>query len=383
MVAVALQRVGRWYGLAMNDTPARPILPEDQPASAKYHGLQQLRAAAAILVMISHVIVRTFRDVPHDPRIADLVAQLGSLGVRTFFVISGFIMLHVSWNRFGKDGQTAKFMRDRAIRVFPLYWLLTLAYAAFAKEATPVGNIVQSLLFLPHKDAIDGQPYPVLALGWTLNYEVLFYVIFAFGLLFARRAIGIALVAIVLVLLTLVGWGTDRLGTAGTFWTSPIILLFLAGMALCIVRREALSRAGWRWSGLAALALLLVEVPVSMGLAEAAPFLLQASIAVTAIVAVALVTLCPGPSGGVVGRWGEFLGDASYSLYLSHPFAIIVAVQLWLRLMPGLPPMAFIPVALIACLIGGVACYVLIERPLTHVIRRIMGNGGAVKPASR
>ena len=350
-----------------------PVLPGDQPQAAKYHGLQQLRAAAAILVVFSHVIVRAFRDVPHDPRIADLVAQLGSLGVWTFFVISGFIMLHVSWRRFGTEGHAVRFLRDRAIRVFPLYWLLTLAYAAFAKEATPAANVIRSLLFIPHSDAYNGEPYPVLALGWTLNYEVMFYAIFALGLLFSARKIGIAFVLGALVLLTLAGLALSGLGTAGTFWTSPIILLFLAGMVICIVRRQGAPQAFWRWSGLAALALLVAEVPVSMLLVGASSGWLPVSIAVAAIGSVALVTLCPGPSGGLVGRWGEFLGDASYSLYLSHPFSIIVVVQLWIRMAPNLPPIVVVPFAVIACLIGGIACYLLIERPLNHGIRRLIG----------
>lgn len=353
----------------MNTPAPHYLLPEDQPADTKFHGLQQLRAAAAILVMFSHVVVRAYRDVPQGPRIGLLVTQLGSLGVRTFFVISGFIMLRVSWRRFGKEGQAAKFLRDRAIRVLPLYWLLTLIYAAFAKESAPAVNIVKSLLFFPHLNATDGLPFPVLALGWTLNYEVLFYVLVAFGLLFATRAIGIAFVLCVLVLLTLAGSTLDGLGVAFTFWTSPIMLFFVAGMGVCFVQRRGRPQASWRWSGLAALALLVIEVPIAVHLAETGSRWLPASIAIAAIGAVGMVTLYPGPRGGRIGSWGEFLGDASYSLYLAHPFAIIVA-YLCMRSMPGLSPPASVLFSLIASLIGGIACYVLIERPLTHVIRR-------------
>jgi len=348
------------------------VLPSDQPPAAKYRGLQQLRAAAAISVVVSHVIVRAFRDVPHDPRIPDLVKHLGSLGVWTFFVISGFIMLHVSWRRFGNDGQATRFLRDRAIRVFPIYWILTIAYAAFAKEATPIANIIKSLLFFPHPDALDGQPYPVLALGWTLNYEVMFYGIFGLGLLFSARKNGIAFILGALVVLTLMGRTLGDLGTAGTFWTSPIILLFLAGMVVCVVRCQVMSSAFWRWSGLAALALLIAEVPVSMLVFEPSSIWLPVSMAVAAIGSVALVTLCPGPSGGLIGRWGEFLGDASYSLYLSHPFSIIVVVQLWIRVAPDLSPIVVVPLAVVACLMGGIACYMLIERPLNHSLRRMV-----------
>ena len=200
------------------------------------------------------------------------------------------------------------------------------------------------------------------------------YAIFALGLVLSARKRGIAFVVGALVALTVAGLTLHGLGTAGTFWTSPIILLFLAGMVICITRREVTSNAFWRWSGLAALALLVLEVPISMFLAEAASVWLPVSIAVAAIGSVALVTLCPGPSGGLIGRWGEFLGDASYSLYLSHPFSIIVIVQLWIRLAPTLSPIVLVPFAVFACLIGGIACYLLIERPLNHAIRRMIGT---------
>jgi peptidoglycan/LPS O-acetylase OafA/YrhL len=352
---------------------ARPILPENQPAASKFHGLQQLRAAAAILVMVGHVIVRAVRDVPHDPRLDILVTQLGQLGVRCFFVISGFIMLHVSWNRFGKHGQAARFVRDRAIRVIPLYWLLTLIYVAFTKEPTPLANVVKSLLFLPHPNALDALPYPVFALGWTLEYEILFYAIFAVGMLLSRRSASIAFVVTVLLALTLVGAGAGAtlhgLGTAATFWTAPILLFFLAGMAICMAHRHGV-HAPWRWSGLAALAVLVADVPVAVLLADHAPAWSAASIALAAIVAVALVTLCPSPSGGVIGRGGEFLGDASYSLYLSHPFCIIVAAQVWMKLVPALSPGVFIALTVLGSLIGGIACYVLVERRLIRLFQR-------------
>jgi exopolysaccharide production protein ExoZ len=353
----------------MTEPAVRPILPENQPAAVKFHGLQQLRAAAAILVMVGHVIVRALRDVPHDARWDVLVTQLGQLGVRCFFVISGFIMLHVSWNRFGKQGQAARFVRDRAIRVIPLYWLLTLAYVAFTKEPTPLANVVKSLLFLPHPNALDELPYPVFALGWTLEYEILFYAIFAAGMLLARRSASVAFVVAVLVALTLAGATLPGLGTAATFWTAPILLFFLAGMAICMAHHHGY-HAPWRWSGLAALAVLVADVPLAVLLADHGSAWSAASIAVAAIVAVALVTLRPGPSGGLFGRVGEYLGDASYSLYLSHPFCIIVAAQVWMKLVPALSPGVFIALTVVGSLIGGVACYLLIERRLIRLFQR-------------
>ena len=118
---------------------------------------QYLRALASIGVVAFHTGRATI---------------LGQAGVDVFFVISGFIMWMVTIKPIG-PGQ---FLWHRVVRVVPLYWIATLIMAAVRGSSAP--DAIESLLFWPHRDA-GGQVWPVLVQGWTLNFEMFFYLVFA------------------------------------------------------------------------------------------------------------------------------------------------------------------------------------------------------------
>ena len=106
-----------------------------------------------------------------------------------FFVISGFIMVYVSRN-FSGPGGAADFAIRRVIRVVPLYWLFTGVFVAlllfwpsiFSTLKLSARHTAESFLFIPTVNNV-GDYYPVLGVGWTLNYEMYFYAIFAVLLL--------------------------------------------------------------------------------------------------------------------------------------------------------------------------------------------------------
>src|ERR1019366_7660876 len=105
----------------------------------------------------------------------------GQQGVDVFFVISGFIMMQVS----RRETRPLAFLRARAIRIIPLYWLVTLAWAML-HHATSWRDLLLSLAFVPHL-APAGQESPVLMQGWTLVYDVSFYACFGAALVVPRR----------------------------------------------------------------------------------------------------------------------------------------------------------------------------------------------------
>ena len=111
----------------------------------------------------------------------------GGAGVDIFFVISGFIMVHTTMDR--DDVTPWSFMAGRISRIVPAYWVATFAVFGIALVAPsllrtphlPVGELLQSLAFIPFvKDS--GLTQPLLFVGWTLNYERFFYLVFAMGL---------------------------------------------------------------------------------------------------------------------------------------------------------------------------------------------------------
>jgi exopolysaccharide production protein ExoZ len=116
-------------------------------------------------------------------------------GVALFFVLSGYLMCKVN-NRKGLEFATERFWR-----IVPNYWLAMVALLTFFKtwKRWPIEHTIQSFLFIPH-DSIVGM-HPVLGVGWTLNMEVYFYLIFTLAILIHQRfAPIIASVAIITIL---------------------------------------------------------------------------------------------------------------------------------------------------------------------------------------
>ena len=107
-------------------------------------------------------------------------------GVDVFFVISGLIMVHASRGLFAREGARGTFLKRRLARIVPLYWAVTLLYLAVALTTPALLNsalldpapILASFLFIPFTRP-DGAVQPLYSLGWTLNFEMLFYVLFA------------------------------------------------------------------------------------------------------------------------------------------------------------------------------------------------------------
>ncbi|MGB7036092.1 MAG: acyltransferase [Xanthobacteraceae bacterium] len=288
--------------------------------------------------------------------------------------ISGFIMVVTSANAFGSLSAALDFMRRRVIRIVPLYWTVTtVALAALLivpslMTKTPPGDhayIVSSYLFWPSL-RMDGEIRPLASMGWTLNLEMLFYVVFADCLIFRR---GVAMMALFGTLGLLVAARVAGLlpGTALNFWGDPIVLDFLVGAAVGIAFKN-----GWRISGLAALILagagftltFLCWIPqgeqseLPRRLAEAAP-------AVMIFAAAAL-----GPQ--IDEKWKLWrgalaIGDASYGLYLWNPFALMLLYIFWRKApFAVLPLWTFIPVGIAVSVVSALVSYRFFERPVTR-----------------
>src|SRR5271168_1999681 len=200
---------------------------------AEIRMVQALRAAACLLVVIYHARLaaggaNTIRSWPN-----------GAAGVDLFFVISGYVMVASSTELMARPDGWRVFLARRLRRIVPLYWLLTaakLAVTELVPALTPHTrptwwNVCASLAFIPARDAA-GFIRPVLPVGWSLNFELFFYALFA--------------VALALRLSPL--WLTPVLAgvaAAGSFytptWPAPLILAngmvleFAAGVALASV----------------------------------------------------------------------------------------------------------------------------------------------------
>ena len=212
--------------------------------------VQYLRAIAACAVLFSHI-----QDlIPAYAGYFDF--SNGRCGVDIFFVISGFIMVSAARADNGRD-----FLARRIIRIVPLYWLLTLALAAVGTllpqllnhiSVLPV-SVLQSLFFIPHM--MGTEVGPLLQPGWTLNYEMAFYFVFAlfFAIPITRR---VAVIGAVFTALVMIGvlLGASSGPIAFKTYTSPLLLEFVAGMALGLLVQNNKRLPPWL-SGIAILAL--------------------------------------------------------------------------------------------------------------------------------
>lgn len=327
--------------------------------------------------------VNTFREkfIPGSFRF-----DIGGYGVDIFFVISGYIMYAICKAR---SPTPAAFMKNRILRIVPLYWVLTI-FAAFVSTSNGVSvsfdidfaALIKSLLFIPewhHK--YTEQVAPVLLVGWTLNLEMAFYLVFAVSLAFPRR-IGIALV-----LLTLVAMGTAREwseplhalvyapepNAAAVLYTKPIILEFAAGILIGMIFTNAVV-AQWMAAHLKAMLVLacgltvvsilwLVDRP---DMASGNRFL-RLGVPATMLVTAAL--LAEPFLARFRFRLLELLGDASYSIYLTHLMAMPVVYALIGTKAALTAPLLALG-AQIACAVAiGVLVYILVEHPLTQMTK--------------
>jgi exopolysaccharide production protein ExoZ len=327
--------------------------------SRRLDAVQLLRALAALSVVLAHAL--------HETGAHENALNFG-YGVDVFFVISGFIMAHTSLREFGRPGASLRFFTRRLARVAPLYWLLTTAMligALFAPSLLNVptggvGHILASYLFIPDARGA-GEMRPVMALGWTLNYEMFFYFLFSLALLAPARA-GLAWLATLMPLLVLYGAFVGSSDPRITFWTNPILLEFLAGVVVALLHDRGLRVSGRLAFGLLALGLLgFFPRPLSVE-----PDIWRATLCgLPAALLVTAATLGPVTPTGRLAAWGVALGDASYSLYLVHPFILRPLRVVWLKAAGPRLDVVFVALAVLGAVAVSLALYRGVERPLS------------------
>lgn len=345
----------------------------------KLEGLQILRALAASLVVVDHLLYQENRQHWPSPIPAGYAPTIGYLGVAAFFVTSGFIMATTTWGSFGPR-EARLFAIRRAIRIVPLYWLATIAtsYDEF-RSAGFAGRFVMSLLFIPYLNP-DGLWQPIVGVGWTLDLEVAFYALFAVCMVLPARA-GLTVCLAVLGAVGAAGF-VPNLPGALRFYADPLVLLFGIGILIAVARRhERLHFRAWHGTGVM---LLIAAAVIAVAVIERRPhdgspvwFVVSAT-AATTLVLVAVNT--PAPRPAQVGSALVLAGDASYDTYLFHGFMLVVLVNVW--------RWTHLPVALDALVVQVLAALVLVNlggwiihrlldplvtRPLDRIAKRRWG----------
>ncbi|GJD56157.1 acyltransferase family protein [Methylobacterium dankookense] len=329
-------------------------------------GLQYLRGVAALMIVYFHAVGPVERLTG-----TALPVSISGSGVDLFFVLSGCVMWLSTHDRAVGPGQ---FLLNRLVRVAPLYWILTLVVAGLAFAAPALlrstafdpAHLVASLLFLPWPNPRYPGLFPVIIPGWTLNYEMFFYAVFALMLPF-RPAWRVAGTLAVLGGLVLVGQAVQPGPGVAAFYTDAIVLEFGLGVLVgaLFTARIAVPRA-------AALAAFVIGLGLLVALDGALPKFLAASLPAALVVG----GLALYERGAAVPRFApaRHLGDASYALYLSHPLALGVLAAVLAKLGPAASPhwLPVLAVLMVGSMVAGSLIYRLVERPATEGARRLV-----------
>ncbi|MEO5806012.1 DUF6456 domain-containing protein [Devosia sp.] len=336
----------------------------------KLLSIQYLRGIAALLVLASHALLYPLA-IPN----ADF-HRLGWMGVILFFVISGFIMVTVVGE--GKF-DAIKFLQRRAVRIVPMYWGATILAAVLALVAPSIfkttvfdgGQLILSVLFVPFYNPVSQEIRPLYKLGWTLNYEVFFYVCFAL-LAFVGTVSRVVWLTAAFTLLTVLGLIFAPKIAFAEFYTSYMPLAFCAGAWLGLATLRG---------GIAALPKPVVLVFAVLGVAGLVDgFAWQHgvledgwSFAGFALFASALVLLgirfeMHLPKVALLER----MGDASYSIYLVHIYAVAAIAGIGFKLLDPanlIANIAVVALAIVGGVIGGLIVYEIVEKPLLNLLR--------------
>ena len=351
------------------DTRSVGVRGVSAPAPPQLHSLQYLRAAAALFVVYTHAVIQT-------PDVSIHLPKRGDFGVDLFFVISGFVMVYIT----RPEDRPGGFVRRRLRRVVPLYWGFTLLLVAMLLLAPDLFRtielsaeaVIKSLLFVPYRAEFGGEALqPLLIPGWTLNYEIYFYLLFGASLHLAPRY-RVTAVALALATVFVACRAVGASGPLAEFYGAGIVFEFVLGMGLAVAWSAGLRMARPAAAIVAVAALLVLAVPEGPTMPALTARLFHFGLPSALLVA---AVLCLEP-----GRWrfGILLGDASYALYLSHLFTLgalraILGPSLDDKGLAG--ALAFVAVALVVCSAVGVAVHLLVERPL--LARRSRRASGA------
>ena len=351
----------------------------------RLQNIQGLRAIAALLVIFVHVGGPTGFTAKNmagqDP--FWLLYPIGNAGVDLFFAISGLIMIVTTSRTEHSPPSAGRFLLRRIIRIYPPYIAITLALFVLrlfvpSPEGTASG-LLPSLTLWPDF------AMPILFVGWTLTYEVYFYLVFSISLFVPRRY----------QLWVLLAWGAVAVIGSLTFAeVSPVLgliggvlnLEFLLGVIVgtAVLRRQLYAPGLCLLGGLAG---ILVTYLVLLGPGSNVPNAWARVVGVGIPAAVILY--------GVVGLdsrkrrlpgWLNQFGDASYSLYLVH-VPVLMVLALGARRLPPSAPVAVIAgicAIAIAC-ITAVVFRRLVEQPLLRGLQRLTSresNPRSVKPPS-
>jgi exopolysaccharide production protein ExoZ len=315
--------------------------------------LQLLRAFAAINVVFYHIIGTEITYGYPPLQFLNTLEVLRDIGVHIFFVISGFVMLHTQMQA---KKTTKQFYVSRLVRIVPIYWFVTslivviyfVAPQVFNKTTATASLILSSYLFL--SSTVMSHP-PLVFVGWTLEWEMLFYLVFGISLFFSTWHRSILFVFVVL-------------SAISTSLANPIVIEFFAGMLIAYaLRAKPLSHTK-------GLILLIFGVFLLFASIDDAVTELSLNRIIISGIPAFFIVLGAVYSKQINSRLLTYLGDASYSIYLVQVLTIPAFYKLTKALSLDINSDLLSIFCLITSVVTGVLMYSLLEKPMTVFLQK-------------
>ncbi|CAA7194369.1 acyltransferase family protein [Chryseobacterium potabilaquae] len=327
----------------------------------KLNNLQILRGISALLVCCFHLKEYiNFTSI----NLGDILFGNGSIGVPIFFVISGFIMTYTTYKINIESGNLKKeiisFYKKRITRIVPLYYLLTLGWMIMGGNfllyfyGEYFSRLLHSVLFLPQKNT-----FPVLYLGWSLNYEMFFYLIFGIFLFFSNKKRYLLIIAF-FVTSYFLGHIFKPEHPYLLMITNYLNLYFVAGIILSLLlKRYSVPK---NYAIIISSIGILFFVLILLNIIRFENNLLTLFTVSLFVFSFLLFDYTFQYKGN---KFLIFLGDISYSFYLSHPFVEIFFRRFKVDGYINLPYFAF---KIIIAIVVAAFLHHFIEKKITKYI---------------
>ncbi|MBN3854635.1 acyltransferase [Paraburkholderia sp. Ac-20340] len=334
------------------------------------HNIQGARAIAALAVVAYHLGALPF----------------GQCGVDVFFVISGFIMSYVA------PSEGSRFFARRLLRVLPLYWISTIGIYIIAilkphwlnSTTAGLGYLAKSLLFIPYTKQ-DGHWGPLNLNGWTLEYEMFFYLVISWALCVFRPRWATTAAALGLVAYCVTVALAEPSNLVIRYLGQPFLLEFCLGVLAYFIVQSRIVTCIPRNVWLAIAALSLLAMPMffySYGAPD--KFVRTLAYGVPSFLFITSLIAVEQAGWATRGRLVARLGAASYAIYLLHPYVVGVfkkslSSHADLHSWSGI--VGVFAVMILVCAVGDI-CHRFVERPLLKILNRIHFAGRGQRVAA-
>lgn len=352
----------------------------------RLYSVQYLRGFAVIIVAYIHGVKLQMGSGTESYQ-QKFNFMIGAFSVDMFFIISGFIMCYV-FGKYSGIKDFIKYLKKKFIRINVVYYftslVMILCLFIFSPGEISLENIIKTLTIIPIFDSGDEFTYPLIYVGWTLSYEWFFYILYAVFIILSivkRREIYLIYIFFALFI---IGFFFPIREIHYIFVTNPMFLEFGIGMAIAVIYRNVKK--------------VHISIPVILGVVTLFIFIYlinngigktgEAYLINKGIYAWHRVFTLGIPAALLFGTLLflekrttfnfyksdklAFLGDASYSIFLTHPILYFLISRIPHSILLLVNPDLLIILNLLIVIGFGILYYKFIEKKLISIFNNLL-----------